>query len=69
MRRESEIQRALAGGGFTLVRHNKHEIWRCPCGHKQLTIACTGFRGRGNSNCMAMIARTLRACETRKVVA
>jgi len=69
MRRESEIKRALIGGGFRFVRHTKHDIYRCPCGHAQLTIACTGFRGRGNDNCMALIARTLRACETRKVMA
>jgi hypothetical protein len=48
--------------GFTLVRSNRHSIWRCPCGHAQVTSPATPGKGRSVDNCKADIARTLRAC-------
>jgi predicted RNA binding protein YcfA (HicA-like mRNA interferase family) len=49
--------------GFTLVRSNGHQIWRCPCGHRQVTSPSTPGRGRSTQNMEAEIARTLKACK------
>ena len=49
--------------GFTLVRHHKHKIWRCPCGHAQIASSGSRHGGRGDQNAKALMARVRRACE------
>lgn len=56
------VTRAFEKAGFTLVRHNNHPIWRCPCGHTQVAASGSPGRGRATANTMAQITRTLRAC-------
>lgn len=60
------ISRSFAKAGFTLVRTNKHEIWRCPCGHRQVTCPSTPSKGgRSIGNTMAELARTVVVCKQR----
>lgn len=57
------LDRAFTKARFTLVRQANHKIWRCPCGHAQITSSGSRHGGRGFENAMAQIARTLRACK------
>jgi hypothetical protein len=60
------LDRAFTKARFTLIRHVNHKIWRCPCGHTQVTTAGTRSKGRAFENAMAQLARTLRACQMRE---
>lgn len=51
--------------GFTLARAKNHPIWRCPCGHAQISDTHSHCEGRGDINARRRIARTLRVCEQR----
>lgn len=63
MRASSELVRMFTRAGFDLVRVSKHMIWRCPCGHTQLTCSATPGKGnRSAENTKADIARALRVC-------
>lgn len=62
MQNLTALDRLLTGAGFSPVRHKNHKIWRCPCGHTQLTLSGSRHGGRGDQNAKALIARTLRAC-------
>ena len=48
--------------GFTLARAKNHPVWRCPCGHAQITTISTPAQGRSEANAKALIKRTRRAC-------
>jgi len=48
--------------GFELVRYRKHKIWRCPCGHTQITASTTRHGGRGDQNTRALLARAKTIC-------
>lgn len=63
MRDGTRLRRAFEQAGFTLARQRVHQIWRCPCGHAQLSCPATPGKGRSIANTQADIARTLRACE------
>lgn len=62
MRAGTELFAAMRKAGFTLVRCKGHAIWRCPCGHTQLTTPVTPGKGRSTDNCRGDVARALRAC-------
>lgn len=62
MNAKSALYAAYEEAGFTLVRWSNHLIWRCPCGHAQITSPATPGKGRVAQNSAADIARTLRAC-------
>jgi hypothetical protein len=62
MQASTALVLAFRQAGFTLVRRNGHLIWRCPCGHTQLTSPATPGKGRSVDNCKGDIARTLRVC-------
>lgn len=49
--------------GFTLVRHRKHMIWRCPCGHAQLTVPSSPGKPTNLHAGAGGIKRTKRACK------
>jgi hypothetical protein len=66
MQARSALFKAFERAGFTLVRCSRHAIWRCPCGHAQLTSPTTPGKGRSAWNAEADIARTLRACNTQR---
>jgi len=63
MNAKSTLYAAYERAGFILVRSQNHAIWRCPCGHAQVTSPRTPGKGRAADNCEADIARTLRACK------
>lgn len=54
---------AFQEAGFTLVRHGKHKVWRCPCGHAQLVASSSKHGGRGDQNAKALLRRTARQCK------
>lgn len=56
------LDRMFEAWGFTLIRQNKHKVWRCPCGHAQITTSASRHGGRGDQNARALLARTRRAC-------
>ena len=51
--------------GFTLARTDRHQIWRCPCGHAQLVDKTTRGGGSGSGNSKARLNRTLKECKRR----
>lgn len=57
------LDRLFEAHGFTLVRHTKHKIWRCPCGHAQIASSSSRHGGRGDQNAKALLARTRRRCQ------
>jgi hypothetical protein len=63
MQARSALIQVFERAGFTLARCNNHAIWRCPCGHTQVTSPSTPGKGRAMNNTMAQIARTLKVCE------
>lgn len=65
MRAYTALATLYEQSGFTLVRKKKHPIWRCPCGHAQITESSSCHGGRGDINARTRIARTLRACAAR----
>lgn len=67
MRDHTALARLLAQANFTLVRAANHEIWRCPCGHVQLTIAKTSGGGSGFTNAKLQIKRAVRECSQRRL--
>lgn len=69
MRARSTLTLVFERAGFTLARMTNHAIWRCPCGHTQVTAPTTPGRGRSMDNTTAQIARTLKACEKRSAAA
>jgi hypothetical protein len=58
----SALVQVFERAGFILVRTANHYIWRCPCGHTQLTCAASPGKGRAVENTQAQIRRALRAC-------
>jgi hypothetical protein len=70
MRAHRELFKRFEGAGFTLVRKSNHAIWRCPCGHAQLTTPRTpGLGGRGLDNCYSELSRALKICNQRRSAA
>jgi hypothetical protein len=63
MRTVTEIDAMFMAAGFILVRQDKHRIWRCPCGHIQLTSQSSPCKGRGDQNVKAKMRRALRGCK------
>lgn len=59
------LKKKFLNAGFVLARGggNKHQTWRCPCGHTQVTSPSSPGKGRSIPNMEALLARTLRACE------
>lgn len=66
MNNRKALTNYLVSAGFTLLRHSKHEIWRCPCGHALLTISSSRAGGRSDQNARAQASRTLRNCTPRQ---
>jgi hypothetical protein len=66
MHAHTALINTLMSAGFTLARKRQHEIWRCPCGHGQITVHSTGGKGRGDINARKQMARTLRECTALK---
>jgi hypothetical protein len=62
----SEMNQAFLRAGFALVREKNHPVWRCPCGHKQVTSSNTHCEGRADRNSAALIRRTLRECRKQR---
>jgi hypothetical protein len=62
MRKRVDCYEMYENAGFVLVRAKNHNIFRCPCGHTQVSGPCTPGRGRAVPNLKAQINRTLRAC-------
>ena len=60
------MAKLLMAYGFVLARETNHQIWRCPCGHAQITTNTTPSRGRADANATAQIKRTRRACKIEK---
>lgn len=56
------IDNMFEAAGFTLVRKTRHRVWRCPCGHIQLTSQSSPCKGRGDQNVKAKLNRALREC-------
>lgn len=69
MRARSALAKAFERAGFTLVRSNKHAIWRCPCGHTKIPAPKTPGKGRAVWNTEALMTRTLRACNQQRSAA
>jgi hypothetical protein len=63
MRDISALVQTFREAGFTLVREKNHQIWRCPCGHTQMTSSLSQHGGRGDQNARARIARALKICQ------
>jgi hypothetical protein len=68
MRTKTALLRHLLKEGFTLVRQTNHAIFRCPCGHQQISLSLTHQEGRSDQNDRALIARVLRECEENQKV-
>lgn len=68
MRSITAIDHMMTAAGFTLVRQSNHRVWRCPCGHAQITSHCSPCGGRGDQNMKAKLARTVRACNPKAQV-
>jgi len=51
---------------FTLVRWKNHPIFRCPCGHRQVSTSGSHCEGRGATNAQLLIRRVLRECTALK---
>jgi hypothetical protein len=64
--RTTHLINALKKAGFTLLRHNRHMVWGCPCGHDLITIASTKQTGSGDTAAYALMNRILRGCEQRR---
>ena len=62
MNRVVAMIKIFEDAGFTFVRENRHQIWRCPCGHTQVVTSGSPCGGRGSRNAQAQIRRTLREC-------
>ena len=54
----TEARQLLLESGWLLARKNDHEIWRCPCGQYQITLAVTPSDHRSVKNAVAQIWRT-----------
>jgi hypothetical protein len=54
----TEARQLLLESGWLLARRNGHEIWRCPCGQHQVTMAITPSDHRAGKNAVAQIWRT-----------
>ncbi len=63
MRRGPELFQEYARAGFTLLRTKNKAVFRCPCGHTQISVPRTPSAGhRSIPNTTAWIKRTLRVC-------
>lgn len=51
---------------FELVRNKNHPIYRCPCGHRQVSTSGSHCEGRGSTNARLLIRRVLRECTALK---
>lgn len=56
------LDRTFAAAKFSLIRQTGHKIWRCPCGHHQMSSSNSRHGGRGDQNARALIRRILRQC-------
>lgn len=66
MRKRVDCNDLFDKAGFVLIRAKTHNVYRCPCGHAQVSSPCTPGRGRAVPNLKAQINRTLRACAALK---
>lgn len=62
MKNLKALDLAFEQAGFRLVRHRKHKVWACPCGHAQITTSSSQHGGRGDQNARALLRRTARQC-------
>lgn len=63
MRRETRVHNLLIANGYTVHRNRVHPIYRCPCGHAQITGSKTGYKGSGDTWITSLMARQLRVCK------
>ena len=56
--RDDPVYLLLNAAGWTMVRKKNHEIWQCPCGKHQVSIANTPSDCRTRKNELANIKRT-----------
>lgn len=56
-RHRSRFNRLLADAGWTRVRARRHEVWRCPCGQHQTTLAVSPSDSRDRRNTRANLRR------------
>lgn len=67
MRDQTEITQMFLAAGFKLARRGGHPIWRCPCGHAQISAPSTpGGGNRSRPNTKSLLARTARACSQKR---
>lgn len=57
---EVKLRQALTNAGWTRVRRNSHEVWRCACGEHSTAIATTHGRGRGLANKVSELSSPTR---------
>lgn len=58
MREGRELRQRLTKAGWRLVRQTNHEVWRCPCGEHQITLAVSASDHRAEMNKKAQIRAT-----------
>jgi len=65
MKDVDRVVKLFRENGFTLARWKNHPVWRCPCGHVQITTSNLkgSNRGRGDDNVLAQIKRESRICK------
>ena len=70
MRDVKKLVKLFEENGFTLARQRNHMIWRCPCGHAQITVPTSPGKPTNLTAGVAYLNRTKRACKpTRKEMA
>lgn len=58
----TEMLKLFTDAKFTPVRNKNHPIFRCPCGHRQVSTSGSHCEGRGTTNARLLIQRVLRQC-------
>jgi hypothetical protein len=58
----TEMLKLFTDAKFEPVRAKNHPIFRCPCGHRQVSTSGSHCEGRGAANARLLIRRVLRQC-------
>lgn len=58
----TEMLSLFTDAKFEPVRNKNHPIFRCPCGHRQVSTSGSHCEGRGATNARLLIRRVLRQC-------
>jgi len=58
----TEMLKLFTDAKFEPVRSKNHPIFRCPCGHRQVSTSGSHCEGRGTTNARLLIRRVLRQC-------